>query len=246
MDSPVWQKFDKAADHYDQASILQQQSARQLLDWMGSVRPGSIWLDAGCGTGVLARALARQDARVWAIDQAASMLKFLEPIDTIQTIQADITHLPLADDMLDGVVSNFVLHWLGPAILPEIMRVVQPGGDAWLAIPVAGSLQEVATRFPGFPLFHFETAEAWLAQAGDQLVAHQLQVFSQPHENLRSLMAAIRQMGGDQTGLQASRPDMSLWRRWLQDSHPVDLSFRVLFMHLKKPAGSDGLAFLYR
>lgn len=246
MDSPVWQKFDRAADQYDQASILQQQSARQLLDWMGSVAPGSVWLDAGCGTGVLARALAAQDARVWAIDQAANMLRYLEPFDQIQTIQADIAHLPLADDMLDGVVSNFVLHWLGSGILPEIMRVVQPGGDAWLAIPVAGSLQEVAERFPGFPLFPFETAEAWLSQAGGQLVSHRLQVFSQPHDHLRSLIAAVRQMGGDHTGLQASRHDLSLWRRWLQDSHPIALSFRVLFMHLKKPAGSGGLAFLYR
>lgn len=246
MDSPVWQKFDLAADQYDQASALQQQCARQLLDWMGPVQPDSVWLDAGCGTGVLAKALAAQNARVWAIDQAANMLRYIENIDNIQTIQADIRQLPLPDDMLDGVVSNFVLHWLGSGILPEMLRVIQPAGDAWLAVPVAGSLQEVAGRFPGFPLFPFEPAESWLAQAGGQLVAHQIQVFSQPHHNIRSLMQAIRHMGGDQTGQGASRHALSLWRTWLQDSHPIDLSFRVLFMHLKKPAATDGLAFLYR
>lgn len=246
MDSPVWQKFDLAADRYDQASLLQQQSARHLLDWMKTVRPHSVWLDAGCGTGVLAKALAGQGARVWAIDQAANMLKHIENIYNIQTIQADIQHLPLADEMLDGVVSNFVLHWLGSSILPEILRVVQPGGDVWLAIPVAGSLAEVAARYPGFPLFPFESAGQWLQQAGESLVAHQLHTFSQSHAGLRSLMQAIRQMGGDQTGLPASRHQLSLWRQWLQDDQAIVLSFQVLFMHLKKPAASNGLAFLYR
>lgn len=246
MDSLVWQKFDLAADRYDQASVLQQQSARQLLAWMGRVAVDSVWLDAGCGTGVMAKALAVQGARVWAIDQAANMLKHLENIDNIQTIQSDINHLPLADEMLDGVVSNFVLHWLGSRILPEILRVVQPDGDVWLAIPVEGSLQEVAERYPGFPLFPFEPAVHWLAQADGFLIAHQLHTFSQSHHNLRHLIGAIRQMGGDQTGLSASRHQVSLWRQWLQDVHPIDLSFRVLFMHLKKPAASDGLAFLYQ
>lgn len=246
MDSLVWQKFDLAADHYDQASLLQQQSAQYLLQLMGKVDTDSVWLDAGCGTGILAKALVVQKARVWAIDQAANMLKPLEDIDRIQTIQADIRELPLADDMLDGVVSNFALHWLGSSILPEVLRVIQPNGAAWLAVPVAGSLSEVAERFEGFPLFPFETAETWLAQASEWLESYDIQRFSLEYPHLRALIQAIKQMGGDQTGLPMTRHQLSLWRGWLQDMHPIALSFQVLFLHLKKPKTTDGLAFLYQ
>ena len=249
MDTPIWQKFNAAAGQYDQVSLLQQQSARHLLDWMGPVVPNSVWLDAGCGTGVLAKTLAAQGARVWAIDLAPNMLKALENDDRIQTILADISQLPLADDMLDGAVSNFALHWLGSGIVPEILRVIQPGGEAWLAIPVAGSLSEVAIRYPGFPLFQFEPVQVWLEQAGSVLVKYETRRFSQDFANLKALIAAIRQMGGDQTGQtqsgqKKSSQDLSRWKQWLQDQSPIALSFEVLFLHLKKPASAHPLAFL--
>jgi ubiquinone/menaquinone biosynthesis C-methylase UbiE len=246
MDTPVWQKFDAAAADYDEVSILQQQSAHYLLSLMSGVRPNSVWLDAGCGTGVLAKALAGQGARVWAIDQAANMLKFLEDDDRIQTIQADIQQLPLPDEMLDGVVSNFVLHWLGAPILQEMIRVIQPNGEAWLAIPVEGSLRELQQRFAGFPLFPFQNSQEWITQAGETLQSYHLQQFSKTYPDLKALLAALRQMGGDQTGAAPVRPQLSLWREWLADSQPIDLSFQVLFLHLKIPARHDGLAFLYQ
>ncbi len=245
MDATVWQKFDAAAYAYDQSSRLQQQSAQYLLSLMGSVRADSVWLDAGCGTGVLAKALAAQNARVWAIDLAPNMLKVLEDNDQIQTILADISQLPLADDMLDGAVSNFALHWLGTEIITEIMRVVQPSGSAWLAIPVLGSLSEITARYPEFPVFKFEAVETWLNEATPWLQHYEIQRFSQQHPHLKSLITAIRQMGGDHTGQAHSRHDLSLWKQWLQDPAPIALSFDVLFLHLKKPADS-ALSFLYQ
>lgn len=246
MDTPIWQKFDAAAQEYDQVSILQQQSAQHLLNWMGKVAPNSVWLDAGCGTGVLAKALAVQGARVWAIDQAANMLKFLEDDDRIQTIQADIEQLPLPDDMLDGVVSNFVLHWLGSSIVKEMIRVIQPNGEAWLAIPVEGSLLELQQRYEGFPIFQFQNSNDWITQAGHTLQSSHLQRFSITYPHLKALLQALRQMGGDQTGFAPTRPNLSLWRQWLADSQPIDLTFQVLFLHLKVPPRADGLAFLYQ
>lgn len=255
MDSLVWQKFNRVAAQYDQASLLQQQSAHYLLSVMGKVAPQSVWLDAGCGTGVLAKALAAQSARVWAIDLAPDMLKTLEDDDRIQTILADIHDLPLADDMLDGAVSNFALHWLGSGIVPEIMRVVQPGGAIWLAVPVQGSLSEITQRCPGFPLFAFESAQAWLDQAGSAVQWSERRRFSQNYPHLKALLAAIRQMGGDHIGQppeQAASPSasprhqLSLWKQWLSDPSPIDLTFEVLFLQLKKPAEDHSLAFLYK
>ena len=73
--SELWQRFDQAADQYDQATLLQQQSAELLLRQIGTVQPESVWLDAGCGTGRLAKRLAAQQARVWAVDRALAMLQ---------------------------------------------------------------------------------------------------------------------------------------------------------------------------
>lgn len=245
MDAKIWQKFDAAAYVYDESSLLQQQSAQYLLNLMGSVEADSVWLDAGCGTGVLAKALAAQNARVWAIDLAPNMLKALEDNDQIQTILADISQLPLADNMLDGTVSNFALHWLDTEIITEIMRVVQPNGSAWLAIPILGSLSEITARYPEFPIFKFDTAENWLNEATPWLRHYEIRRFSQDYPNLRSLITAIRQMGGDHTGQAHSRHGLSLWKQWLQDPAPIALSFDVLFLHLKKPADSS-LSFLYQ
>lgn len=245
MHFPVWHKFDAAADQYHQASKLQQQSAQHLLAQMGAVKPNSVWLDAGSGTGVLAKALAEQGARVWAIDQAANMLKYLEDDDRIQTILADITQLPLPDEILDGVVSNFVLHWLGVSILPEILRVIQPGGHAWLAIPVRGSMCELSERYPEFPVFDFADATDWLAQAGESLVSYQLQRFAMPFAHVKALLAALREMGGDQTQRAHQRQPVAIWRQWLRDTRPIDLSFNVLLMHLQVPARAGGLDFIY-
>ncbi|XID75375.1 methyltransferase domain-containing protein [Alkanindiges sp. WGS2144] len=241
----VWQKFDAAASRYDRASFLQQQAARHLLDLMGTVVPGSIWLDAGCGTGVLAKALANQEARVWAVDLAPNMLKALEYDDRIQTILADIRNLPLADDMLDGAVSSFALHWLGATIIEEILRVIQPGGEAWLAVPVQGSLAEVTARYPGLPVFAFEPAQCWLAQAGSTVQYWETRRFSQSYSSLKALISAIRQMGGNESGQAPSTTSKSQWKQWLGDQTPIDLSFEVLFLHLKKPATDHALAFLY-
>lgn len=245
MDVPVWHKFNAAADQYNQSSLLQQQSAQHLLKLIDEISADSVWLDAGCGTGILAKALVMHGARVWAIDQAANMLKYLEDDDRIQTICADIQQLPLPDEMLDGVVSNFALHWLGPQILSEILRVIQPGGHAWLALPVAGSLSEVIERYPGLPVFDFHTAEEWLTQADQTLVSYHIKRFSMPYNNLKALLAALRAMGGDQTGHQPKQVNLSQWRHWLSDQLPIELSFNVLFLHLQVPARSGGLDFIY-
>jgi hypothetical protein len=115
---------------------------------------------------------------------------------------------------------------------------------------VAGSLSEVAIRYPGLPLFQFEPEQAWLEQAGACLQHHETRRFSQNFTSLKDLMSAIRKMGGAHTGqFQAgsnhSGPDFSLWKQWLQDQTPIALSFEVLFLQLEKPASAHALSFLY-
>jgi SAM-dependent methyltransferase len=236
----VWQHFDRAAAHYDQVSVLQQQSARWLLDQMSPVLPKQVWMDAGCGTGVLARVLAQQGVRVWAVDQALSMLMPLRQVEGIQIICADLWDVPMPSAMLDGWVSNFALHWLGSACLPDLMSLLRPHGQAWCAVPVAGSLSMLSERFTGFPIFAFEGAEVWQQIAAPWLRSAQIQEFCQEFPNLRALLQHLRTMGGDQMGDMAYRPDPVRLRQWLRDEQPVTLNYRVLLMQLEQAVISEG------
>jgi SAM-dependent methyltransferase len=243
----IWQRFDQAASTYEVASVLQQQSAQALLTWMGPQAAGSVWLDAGCGTGWLTRQLADQGLRVWAIDRALNMLQGLRSLDQVQIICADLRELPLPDGMLDGLVSNFVLHWLDVDILPELLRVVRPQGELYVALPVQGSLHDVQARFAGFPVFDFQPEQAWLDAAGPALVDWQIMTVQQSFACLRDLLRALRQMGGNQTlnkNLNQSSAEQqsvaaATMRTWLQDDQPVNLDFRVLMLHLRVPVSAD-------
>lgn len=238
----AWQRFDQAADQYDQATPLQQQSAELLLQQIGTVQPDSVWLDAGCGTGRLAKRLAAQQARVWAVDRALAMLQPLRAEENIQIICTDLRELPMPDEMLDGLVSNFALHWLGASILPELLRVVRPEGELHLAIPVAGSLSAVQQRFAGFPVFAFESEQVWLDAAADTLVSSEVVTLTQSFEHLYALLQSLRQMGGDQVADAGYRPEPQRMRQWLRDRAPIELDYRVLLLRIKKPAATDGFS----
>lgn len=249
--SDIYQRFDRAAASYDRVSQLQQQSAQQLLAWMGAVPAGSVWMDAGCGTGVLAKALAAQEARVWAVDRALNMLQPLRSVDGIQVICADLRQLadvPFPDAMLDGLVSNFALHWLQPAIVPQLLRHVRSAGQAWIAVPVQGSLRDVQQRFRGFPLFDFAPVEAWRqaivqgldGQPAGQIVAEKTVSLRQTFPHLAALLAALRDMGGDRTDNPAHVPDAQRLRVWLRDRQPIDLNFEVLMLQIRPlPSTAD-------
>ena len=102
-------------------------------------------LDAGCGTGNYTAALVERVARVVAVDLNPSMLdaarcKLAEWIerDRLEVHQCAIDGLPLAEQSVDAVIINQVLHHVAddanqgwPAIrriLAEIARVLRPGG----------------------------------------------------------------------------------------------------------------------
>ena len=70
--------FSRAADTYDQAAVLQREIGERMLERLDYVKiePATV-LDAGCGTGVAADALARRykKARIIALDFALPMLR---------------------------------------------------------------------------------------------------------------------------------------------------------------------------
>ncbi len=106
-----------------------------LLDYLGDVRDRRV-LDAGCGTGYLARILAGQGARVVGVDLSSGLLQTAlqeearEPLG-IEFQEGDLSDLSfLPDGAFDAAVSNVVLQDVRRCAeaIAEMFRVLRPGG----------------------------------------------------------------------------------------------------------------------
>jgi ubiquinone/menaquinone biosynthesis C-methylase UbiE len=95
-------------------------------------------LDIGAGTGLLTLAAAPIVAHVTAVDSSAAMCRHLQgeferrSIDNAHVIAASASDLPLDDESVDVVLSNYCFHHLKDRdkrrALSEAIRVLRPNG----------------------------------------------------------------------------------------------------------------------
>jgi arsenite methyltransferase len=102
------------------------------------------FLDLGCGAGIDTILAARRvgpRGRVLALDFLPEMLELTRAasaeagLENVETVEAAMEDIPLADDSVDVVVSNGVLN-LSPRktrVLAECARVLAPGGRLCLS-----------------------------------------------------------------------------------------------------------------
>jgi SAM-dependent methyltransferase len=108
--------------------------AGEFLDWL-AVPPDSHWLDVGCGTGALTKAILQdaQPAAVTGVDPAEGFVAYAG--EHVQDRRSsfrigDATALPFGDEMFEAVVSGLVLNHIPEkdVALAEMVRVARQGG----------------------------------------------------------------------------------------------------------------------
>jgi malonyl-CoA O-methyltransferase len=158
-------RFNRAANTYDEAAVVQREVGRRLLERFDVMRlaPATV-LDVGCGPGTHTSALAARfpDATVVAVDQAPEMvaraappsrgllarlpmLSVLSRQPHIRGLVADMSALPLPREHVDILWSNFALQWANdlPALFAEWARVLKTNGVIMFTAPGPDTLIEL-------------------------------------------------------------------------------------------------------
>lgn len=143
----LWDQFEINVYIEEAARILRERFA--ATGFLDSISPDSTLLDAGCGSGRYAMALARlTGARVIGVDLGATSLEHARRIAAdanianIEFRAGNVLDLPFADGSIDCVFSNGVLHHTGDTVrgLREMHRVLRPGGRAFLYLYGSGGV----------------------------------------------------------------------------------------------------------
>jgi 16S rRNA (guanine1207-N2)-methyltransferase len=137
---------------------------RTLLGCLDRMAPATTALDLGCGTGVLAAALARSrpgltvvaaDQSAAAVGSAAATMTANRLQDRVQVVRDDAVD-SLADGSVDLVVCNPPFH-VGAAVITTVAdrlfaavgRVLRPGGEFWTVYNSALRYKPTLSRLVG-------------------------------------------------------------------------------------------------
>jgi SAM-dependent methyltransferase len=159
--------YDRVAHHYD-ATFQDIRVRGPEWRWLSEhISPGAHVLDLGCGTGALLRAFEDRHVTGVGADVSPAMLdRARAHRPDGEYVQLDGPGLPFGPDRFDFVVSLLSWRYLDwDPILPEVARVLKPGGRLLLVDMVArpADLPELPTvllhklaasrherRFPGY------------------------------------------------------------------------------------------------
>ncbi len=128
----VEEGYDRIASQYN-ASRDPVDNENELNEFMSFMRPGCRILDAGCGTGVIARILVDNGFQVTGIDLSQKMVDIAKDrTPEAQFIVGDMTALDFDDASFDGIVSTYALFHVPRtkhmSLFRDFHRILKKGG----------------------------------------------------------------------------------------------------------------------
>jgi len=197
---------------------------REAIEWGLSGASGTPRrvLDLGAGTGKLTAGLAALELDVTAVEPDPEMRAELERIvPSVTSLAGQAERIPLPDTDVDAVFVGQAFHWFDvPAAMPEIARVLRPGGvlvpmwnyedesvpwvaelgRAGVSRAWPGGYREPATH-PAFEPFESETFHHVQRRTAESLVetiaTHSQMIVADPAEAAESLAEIRRFLAGN-------------------------------------------------
>lgn len=139
-----WQRFRKTQlDSYTRRTDTRDRLQASLNFPLEQLR-GKLVLDAGCGMGRFAEVVQQYGGEYVGIDYSYAVdaaMRNVGRLPGVHLVQADIFHLPFADEAFDLVMSLGVLHHTPdpPKAFASLPRVLKPGGCLTITVYDAGN-----------------------------------------------------------------------------------------------------------
>ena len=216
----IRQHFERAANTYDAAAVLQREVATRLTARLDYIRQQPVRaLDVGCGTGFITEDLLSRypKAEVLALDLSLNMLqqtrshkqgrwkKWLLPArQSLLPLCADAEQLPLKPDSIDLLVSNLMLQWSNDLsqTLSGFHTVLAPNGLLLFSTFGTDTLKEMRQSWSQVDQQAHTSNFMDMHEIGDALLAAGFinpvtdrEVITMTYRSVRQLMQDIKNIG---------------------------------------------------
>ena len=247
----VRESFDRAAETYDGAALVQRHVCQGLLERFPFSGTPTHALDAGCGTGYGARLLRTRwpEVSITGVDFAPSMLK-LAGRDTNACCTADIEQLPFNGEAFDLWWSSLSIQWCDTArVFTEASRVLKSDGQLALSTLGPNTFYELREAFTGVDQHRHtlsfdkpETISRLLTNVRFRNITLTREKHTAHYPDLKTLLRAVKAIGAHNVG-EGGRSGMmgrDAWKKletaYERYREPAGLpaSYDVIFVYANK------------
>jgi len=258
--------FNRAANTYDAAAVLQKQVREEMLSRLDLIKiaPQAI-LDAGCGTGYGSYSLQKRfkKSQVISLDLAFGMLQKTEAQRPIlhkifgkkALVCADIENLPIAEARMNLVWSNLALQWCNDLdkSFAEAMRVLQPNGLYIFSTFGPDTLKELRaatsngnTHVSRFIDMH-DIGDA-LSRAGFSAPVLDVEHYTLTYDNVKNVMLDLKAIGAHNATVGRGRgltgkgflSHLNTQYEQFRVNGKLPATFEVIYGHAWKPITAQG------
>lgn len=261
--SRIKESFNASASNYNKNAVLQHEVGKRLVEQLEyfTLNP-NIVLDLGMGTGHVTYQLAEKYPNSFFIglDFSEAMLKIAKNNDhafsKLNPICADINKLPIDNNSVDLIFSNFTLQWADnlPKLFKECYRILKNDGLFIFALPGPDTLYELREAFQTVdPDYDHVNNFIDMHNIGDMLVhnnfAHPVidnDHFTLTYRNVISILKDLKSIGANVKLSHNYRRSLfgkskfqalhNAYEKFKQSDNKYPLTYEVIYAHAFKLA----------
>ena len=254
------QNFEKSAQSYDAAAILQQEVARRLIERLDYIKvQPKLAVDLGCGTGQISAELLKRypKAQVLALDLALNMLAKARQkgswLRKALPVCADVHQLPLKAHSVDLLMSNLMLQWCDdlPKVFNDMARSMRSGGLLLFTTFGPDTLKELRQSWQSVDNFPHSSQYADMHDIGDELMkagfsqpVMDMEIMTMTYPSVNYLMRDLKNIGASNTattrrkgltGKARMQAFMHAYKQFQQADGLYPATYEVIYGHAWMP-----------